>query len=181
MCWMNGKNQMTGNELSTFLFVLRIDFYNMTHTFKSTQFLKTDIHTCWDFFSSPENLKKITPDHMGFDILSKSRDTDVYQGMIINYIVRPLFNIPTHWTTEITHVKAPFYFVDEQRVGPYKMWHHEHHFIEKENGVEMIDIISYALPMGFLGDWVHPFLVRPKLKQIFDYRSEFLEEYFNGG
>lgn len=147
------------------------------YQFKRTQLVKTDIQTCWDFFSSPKNLKKITPEYMGFDVLLDIPEK-MYPGLMIEYTVKPVFSIPMKWITEITHVEPLKFFVDEQRKGPYKIWHHEHHFETVENGVMMTDIVSYELPMGFLGRMVHPFIVEKKLKEIFDYRFKVVEEYF---
>lgn len=145
---------------------------------RRTQFIKTDIQTCWDFFSSPGNLNKITPSFMGFDVLTDV-PAKMYSGLMIEYRVRPLFNIPVRWVTEITHVQEQSFFVDEQRKGPYRIWHHEHHFKIVEGGVEMTDIVSYVLPFGILGRLVHPILVRPKLEAIFKYRFKIVEEMFN--
>jgi ligand-binding SRPBCC domain-containing protein len=147
------------------------------YQFKRTQLVKTDLHTCWDFFSSPKNLKKITPEYMGFDVLLDIPEK-MYPGLMIEYTVKPLFSIPMKWITEITHVDELKYFVDEQRKGPYKIWHHEHHFEVVDGGVLMTDIVSYELPMGFLGRMVHPFIVEKKLKEIFDFRFKVVEEYF---
>jgi len=147
------------------------------YQFKRTQLVKTDLQTCWDFFSSPKNLKKITPPYMGFDVLLDIPEK-MYPGLMIEYTVKPVFSIPMKWITEITHVEPLKFFVDEQRKGPYKIWHHEHHFESVENGVLMTDIVSYELPMGFLGRMVHPFIVEKKLKEIFDYRFKVVEEYF---
>lgn len=145
---------------------------------KRTQIVKTDLQTCWDFFSSPSNLQKITPPSMGFDVLVDVPN-NMYEGMMIEYRVRPLLSIPLKWITEITHVKPLQYFVDEQRKGPYKIWHHEHHFREIPEGVEMTDIVSYELPLGFLGKMAHPILVKSKLEEIFAYRLKVVEELFN--
>jgi ligand-binding SRPBCC domain-containing protein len=147
------------------------------HQFIRKQFVKTDLQTCWDFFSSPANLKRITPSYMGFDVKTEV-PTQMYEGLIIAYTVKPLLGIPVEWVTEITHVKDKSFFVDEQRKGPYTMWHHEHHFKEVEGGVEMTDIVSYIIPLGFLGKLVHPFLVKPKLEEIFAYRFKIVEEVF---
>ena len=144
---------------------------------KRTQFVKTDLATCWDFFSSPNNLNKITPKEMGFDVLTEGVE-NMYEGLMIEYKVRPLLNIPLRWITEITHVKYQEYFVDEQRKGPYKIWHHEHHFKEVQGGVEMTDIVSYELPFGILGKMVHPLVVKKKLDQIFAYRFKIVDELF---
>lgn len=145
---------------------------------KRTQFVRTDIKTCWDFFSRPENLKKITPSYMGFDIKIELPER-MYEGLMIEYTVRPLLGIPMSWITEIKTVKENEFFVDEQRKGPYKIWHHEHHFKEVEGGVEMTDIVSYEIPLGFLGRIAHPLVVKGKLEEIFKYRFEQVELLFN--
>lgn len=145
---------------------------------KRTQFVRTDIKTCWDFFSRPENLKKITPSYMGFDIKMELPER-MYEGLMIEYTVRPLLGIPMSWITEIKTVKENEFFVDEQRKGPYKIWHHEHHFKEVQGGVEMTDIVSYEIPLGFLGRIAHPLVVKGKLEEIFKYRFEQVELLFN--
>lgn len=147
------------------------------HQFIRKQFVKTDLQTCWDFFSSPANLKRITPSYMGFDVKTEV-PAQMYEGLIIAYTVKPLLGIPVEWVTEITHVKDKSFFVDEQRKGPYTMWHHEHHFKEVDGGVEMTDIVSYIIPLGFLGKLVEPFLVKPKLEEIFAYRFKIVDEVF---
>lgn len=144
---------------------------------KTTQKLPIDIKTAWEFMSNPANLKKITPPYMGFNIKTEV-PAKMYSGLIINYIVTPVLNIPTAWTTEITFINEPNYFVDEQRMGPYKMWHHEHHIKEIDGGVEMNDIISYILPLGPLGMIARELFVKNKLQEIFDFRYKALEEMF---
>lgn len=131
----------------------------------------------WDFLSDPKNLKTITPDYMGFEILYGA-ENKMYAGQIIQYIVTPLMGIPMRWVTEITHVDNQNYFVDEQRFGPYSLWHHKHFLKEIEGGVLMEDIVDYKVPFGILGQFVQPFLVAPKLKEIFDYRHHKLEQLF---
>jgi ligand-binding SRPBCC domain-containing protein len=115
---------------------------------------------------------------MGFDVKTEVPEK-MYEGLMIEYRVRPLMNIPMTWITEITHVKDFQFFVDEQRKGPYRIWHHEHHFMETEEGVEMTDIVSYELPFGLLGKIAHPILVKKKLEEIFAYRYKVVEELFN--
>ena len=144
---------------------------------KRTQFIKTDLKTAWDFFSSPGNLKKITPQYMGFDVRTELPEK-MYEGLMIEYTVKPLLGIPMNWITEIKTVKDLQFFVDEQRKGPYKIWHHEHHFKVKDGGVEMTDIVSYELPLGILGRVMHPFVVQKKLEEIFDFRFKAVEELF---
>ena len=131
----------------------------------------------WDFLSDPRNLKTITPDYMGFEIVSGAA-SKMYAGQILQYIVTPLLNIPLKWVTEITHISEGEYFVDEQRFGPYSLWHHKHFIKPIKNGVEMIDIVDYKVPFGILGQLVQPFLVRPKLEEIFEYRKNALDSIF---
>ena len=147
------------------------------YTLHNKQKLPINVDTAWEFLSDPKNLKVITPDYMGFNILSGA-DRPMFSGQIIQYIVTPIAGIKTKWVTEITHVRDKEYFVDEQRFGPYSLWHHKHFIKEIDGGVEMEDIIDYKLPMGFLGEMVQPFLVAPKLKEIFDYRKQKLHELF---
>lgn len=149
------------------------------YQFKTEQVLNASMKEVWDFISSPRNLKEITPEYMGFDITSPLDSEKMYQGMIINYNVRPLLNLPTEWVTEITHVEEGAYFVDEQRVGPYKMWHHQHHISPVDEGVLMKDVVSYAPPLGFLGAIANQLVIRRKLKEIFDFRFQVLERRFN--
>lgn len=140
------------------------------YQFRSKQKLPISINAAWDFFSNPRNLPKITPPWLNFEITSQL-DDKMYSGMLITYLVRPLFNIPTTWVTEITHVNEPFFFVDEQRSGPYKLWHHQHIFKESDGGVEMEDIVSYAVPFGFLGFLMKKFVIDRKINEIFEFRS----------
>ncbi|WP_179339503.1 SRPBCC family protein [Winogradskyella ludwigii] len=147
------------------------------YTLHKKQNLPITIDQAWEFLSSPANLKTITPDYMSFDILSGA-DRPMFPGQIIQYIVTPVLGIKTKWVTEITHVKDKEYFVDEQRFGPYALWHHKHFIKEIEGGVEMEDIIDYKVPMGILGQLVHPIIVKPKLEEIFKYRTTKLEELF---
>lgn len=147
------------------------------YRFKKSQLLPITINEAWDFLSDPNNLKKITPDYMGFNILEKE-DTKMYAGQIIQYIVTPILGIPTKWVTEITHVKDKSYFVDEQRFGPYNLWHHKHFIKEVDGGIEMLDIIDYKIPLGFIGRLANPILVKPKLNEIFNYRKKKLVELF---
>ena len=151
----------------------------MVHQIIKQQLIKSSIEEVWDFASSPKNLKKITPNYMNFIIKSKNTDEKIYPGMIICYKVSPILKIPTRWVTEITQVKKNQYFVDEQRVGPYKIWHHEHHFKPQKDGVLMTDIISYKLPLGILGRIVNYLFIKNKINDIFNYRYNRMEEIFN--
>jgi len=149
----------------------------MVHTLRTKQTLPITIDQAWEFLSSPKNLKTITPDYMSFDIISGA-DRDMYPGQIIQYIVTPILGIKTRWVTEITHVVERQYFVDEQRFGPYALWHHKHFIKAVAGGVEMEDIIDYKLPFGWFGNLFHGLIVKPKLKEIFNYREKKLKELF---
>jgi ligand-binding SRPBCC domain-containing protein len=141
------------------------------------QFVPRDLDTVWDFFSSPANLNAITPDDMNFEILGNVPDK-MYPGLFISYKVRPLLNIPLDWTTEITQVEDKKYFVDEQRIGPYNIWHHEHHFEKVEGGVMMTDILHYDIGKSFLGSIAGALFVHKRVEQIFSFREEKLKELF---
>ena len=147
------------------------------YTLQAKQNIPISLQEAWDFLSDPKNLKTITPDYMGFQILSGA-EKQMYAGQIIQYIVTPVAGIKTKWVTEITHAVDKKYFVDDQRFGPYALWHHKHFIKEIPGGVEMEDIIDYKVPFGLLGQLIHPVLVKPKLKEIFDYRRNKLIEMF---
>ena len=142
------------------------------------QLINTNIDELWDFMSSPKNLERITPNDMGFKITSNNEDQLMYAGMIISYKITPLLNFPLTWVTEITQVKEKEFFIDEQRVGPYKMCHHEHIFKTKEDGVLMTDIITYIPPFGLLGKLANSLFVKKRINEIFDYRSQIIEQLF---
>jgi ligand-binding SRPBCC domain-containing protein len=150
--------------------MIRFTSHSGIYTLEARQ--KVPIHTedAWAFLSSPENLQRITPPHMGFRITSDLGNRTMYPGQIITYKVSPFPGITTNWVTEITHVTKGRYFVDEQRFGPYRLWHHKHFITPIEGGTEMVDIVSYKLPMGFLGRWMHRLVVKRQLKKIFEYR-----------
>jgi ligand-binding SRPBCC domain-containing protein len=132
----------------------------------------------WEFISSPANLKKITPGYMGFDIVSERLPQKMYPGMIISYKVSPFLGIKMMWVTEITHLKEKEYFVDEQRIGPYAMWHHEHILESIEGGVRMTDIVTYKPPLLILGSLANSLFIKKKLGEIFDYRVKAIEGIF---
>ena len=147
------------------------------YTLHKTQKVPISPEKAWEFLSNPKNLKIITPDYMSFNIVSPI-DRPLYTGQIIQYIVTPLLGIKTKWVSEITHIEDKKYFVDEQMYGPYSLWHHKHFIKEIEGGVEMEDIIDYKVPLGILGQIMHPILVKPKLEEIFSYRQKKLIELF---
>lgn len=148
------------------------------YQFTATQKIPASIEQVWDFISSPNNLKEITPAYMGFEITSGGLPEKMYPGMIISYKVSPLLGIKMTWVTEITIVENHRYFVDEQRMGPYAMWHHQHKIEAIEGGVLMTDIVSYQPPLGFLGVIANALFIRGKLKEIFDFRTVAVEKKF---
>lgn len=141
------------------------------------QFVPASLDVVWDFFSSPENLSKITPPSMGFIITSPPQN-QMYAGMFISYKVSPLLGIKLNWVTEITQVEKLKFFVDEQRLGPYSIWHHEHHFKAVEGGVEMHDILHYSVPFGFIGRIADALFVHSKVKEIFAFREKNISAFF---
>jgi len=148
------------------------------YTLEVKQFLNISLNEAWEFFSSPGNLSKITPEHMGF-IITSGTPAKMYTGQIITYKVAPFPGLKTNWVTEITHVTDQSFFVDEQRFGPYRMWHHEHHFEVQGKGVLMTDRVSYKLPFGIFGQIAHGLFVKSQLRQIFEYRIAAMEKKFN--
>ena len=147
------------------------------HRFTDIQRFPISMEEAWDFFSDPRNLAVITPPDMGFEVQS-DRPPRMHPGMIIRYRVRPMFNVPVTWVTEITHVVEHQLFVDEQRFGPYRFWHHQHHFRAIPGGVEMSDIVHYDVGFGPIGNIVNLVLVRRRIQAIFDFRQRVLEQRF---
>ncbi len=148
-------------------------------TLISTQKLNIGINEAWDFFSNPENLSTITPGFMRFEITSKTKNTRMYPGMIITYIVSPMLNIPFNWVTEIAHVNEPNFFVDNQKSGPFKFWHHQHFFNEVPSGVEMTDIVNYAAPLSPISLPIENIIIKKRVEKIFDFRYKKLEQMFS--
>ena len=142
------------------------------------QLINAPIQDIWRFFSSPANLKVITPDYMNFVITSGELPQAIHAGQTITYKVSPILGIPLNWETAITEAVEHQYFVDEQKKGPYKLWRHKHVFEEKEGGVLMTDIVSYELPLGILGVMAHGLFVRRQLEGIFNFRFRKIEELF---
>lgn len=148
------------------------------HFLRYVQKLPLSLEASWDFFSSPDNLKIITPEHLDFTITNTQQGKKMYPGQIITYTIRPILHIPIQWVTEITHIDKPHYFIDEQRFGPYTFWHHEHHFTPSAGGVEMTDIIYYKLPFGILGKALNAIKVQKDIEKIFSYRKEKMQQLF---
>ncbi|MDP9078425.1 MAG: SRPBCC family protein [Bacteroidota bacterium] len=150
-----------------------------TYVLKTEQAIPISLEQAWDFFSSPLNLAKITPKEMQFVVTSDyAPDTKMYEGMIITYKISPVLGIKMNWMTEITHVKDGEYFVDEQRFGPYALWHHEHHFKTIKGGVLMNDILNYAVPYSFIGTLANKVFVGNQIDKIFKYREQAIKEMF---
>lgn len=148
------------------------------YSIKTVQKIPITLTEAWAFFSKPDNLEQITPADLGFNIISKHHGETMYPGQVIEYKISPLLGISLYWMTEITHVADQKYFVDEQRFGPYSLWHHQHHFKTIEGGVEMTDIVHYKLPLFFIGDIAHILFVKAQLQKIFDYRFDAVEQKF---
>lgn len=156
---------------------MKISKFGNIYELASVQKLPISLNEAWEFLSSPANLKEITPDYMGFNIVSGDTGA-MYPGQIIQYIVSPMLGIKTRWVTEITHVIDKSYFVDEQRFGPYDLWHHKHFLKAIEGGVEMHDTVHYKLPFSPVANLFHNMLVKPRLTEIFTYREAKLIELF---
>lgn len=149
-----------------------------TYFYRAQQLLQTDMASAWDFFSSAKNLAVITPPEMAFKILSTLNEKEIYSGMRIQYTVKPLLGISLHWETEIVQVDKPNRFTDRQIKGPYRLWEHEHTFIQQDNAVLMLDVVKYALPLGWAGRVVHALIVRKKIEEIFVFRRKILQQLF---
>lgn len=145
----------------------------------SEQFLPVNMEDAWKFFSSPLNLAKITPPELSFKVLSKLDGSEIYEGMIIEYSIKPILGIPLRWKTEIGKTERNKFFVDKQLQGPYKHWEHTHTFIEEKGGVTMYDSLKYELPFGIIGDITHRLFLRRKVEQIFLFRKKVLDKLFN--
>ncbi len=146
--------------------------------YDAEQFLPIEIYKAWGFFSDARNLSVITPPEMDFKILNDLDGGEVYEGMLIDYTVKPLFGIPVSWQTEICEVRKPKMFADRQLKGPYKIWEHTHTFLKKDNGVLMKDHVKYELPFGIIGRVTHSLIVKKKIEQIFLYRKKVLTQLF---
>jgi ligand-binding SRPBCC domain-containing protein len=148
------------------------------YSLHSRQRVPASLEEVWQFFSDANNLLAVTPPQLNLKVTNKVYGESVYPGQVMTYNVKPLLGIPLAWMTEITHVREKKYFVDEQRKGPYKLWHHQHHFKAIEGGTEMIDLVHYRLPFGPLGSLAHSVLVKKELEKIFTYRYQKIVELF---
>lgn len=156
---------------------MNIEKHGNIYQLTARQMLPISLDHAWSFLSDPGNLKEITPDYMGFDIISGA-DEEMYPGQLIQYVVKPVLGLKTRWVTEITHVIDRKYFVDEQRFGPYDLWHHKHFLNAVQGGVEMIDTVHYKLPFSPVANLFHNLIVKPRLNEIFTYREAKLESLF---
>jgi ligand-binding SRPBCC domain-containing protein len=144
----------------------------------SKQHIPKPLEEVWGFFSDARNLLRITPPHLNLKVTNAVYGESVYAGQVMTYNVKPLLGIPLGWMTEITHIEPLKYFVDEQRKGPYKLWHHQHHFKAIEGGTEMVDLVHYRLPFGIIGNITNSLLVKDELRKIFSYRYGKIIEFF---
>lgn len=158
--------------------MIHFSSYSGIYSLETQQLLPISLDEAWSFFSSPGNLEKITPDDLSFEITSLDSE-NMYPGQLISYKIGIFPIIRSNWVTEITHVEPKKYFIDEQRFGPYKMWHHQHHFTEKNGQVLMVDKVEFKLPFVIIGKAMYPFLIKPKLKRIFTHRRQILDQLFN--
>jgi ligand-binding SRPBCC domain-containing protein len=142
------------------------------------QKVPVSLDEAWTFFSHPRNLAVMTPAYLNLRFTNPMYGDEMYPGQVMTYKVKPLFGIPLFWMTEITHVQDKKYFVDEQRFGPYSLWHHQHHFREITGGVEMTDLVHYKLPLGALGNLANSLFVEKQLDEIFQFRYNKVEELF---
>jgi ligand-binding SRPBCC domain-containing protein len=146
-------------------------------TIERRQRLKVSREEAYRFISNPALMGGIIPADLGLQVLNHIPDR-VYEGLLLHYRLKPLFGVPVHWLGEITYCDEPSRFVDEQRLGPFAFWHHEHRLREIPGGVEMSDLIHYAVPFGPLGSVVNTLVLGPRLRRIFDYRESALARKF---
>jgi ligand-binding SRPBCC domain-containing protein len=137
------------------------------------QALALTVQEAWDFFSSPYNLNEITPDFFNVTVTSKVPER-IYGGLMISYDMKAVFGISMAWLSEISHCDEPKRFVYEQRIGPFKFWSHEVCLTEQDGGIVMEDIVFYAMPLGFIGQFINKILIAGKLEQIFTVRQHYL-------
>jgi len=148
------------------------------YSLKTVQKIPVSLEEAWHFFSHPKNLALMTPEYLNLKFTNELYGEEMYAGQVMTYKVKPLLGIPMFWMTEITHVKEGEYFIDEQRFGPYALWHHQHHFREIPGGVEMTDLVHYKIPLGWLGDMANSLFIRKQLDGIFEFRFNRVEEMF---
>jgi ligand-binding SRPBCC domain-containing protein len=177
MCAFKKNSKFESKQIKNAIGVLLLQTTHTMFHIKTEQKFPIGLEEAWKFFSTPSNLEAVTPQGIGFKILSELPD-EMYVGMILRYKVAPILGIPVNWATEITHITPYQYFVDHQLEGPFKTWHHQHHFKAIPGGVLVTDIVHYALPLGIVGKWAHPLVVQQKLNEIFAFRKKSLTNVF---
>jgi ligand-binding SRPBCC domain-containing protein len=148
------------------------------YSIKEVQRMPVSLDEAWSFFSHPRNLAVMTPEYLNLKFTNELFGDEMYPGQVMTYKVKPVLGIPMFWMTEITHVMDRKFFVDEQRFGPYALWHHQHHFREIHGGVEMTDLVHYKVPGWIIGDLANTLFIRKKLEEIFSFRRKKVEELF---
>ena len=148
------------------------------YSIKEVQRMPVSLDEAWSFFSHPRNLAVMTPEYLNLKFTNELFGDEMYPGQVMTYKVKPVLGIPMFWMTEITHVMDRKFFVDEQRFGPYALWHHQHHFREIHGGVEMTDLVHYKVPGWIIGDLANTLFIRKKLEEIFTFRRKKVEELF---
>ncbi|NJC97221.1 MAG: cell division inhibitor [Anaerolineales bacterium] len=151
----------------------------MVHYLHREQSIPAPVEKVWAYFCDPRNLNALTPPNMNFEIL-QGGDAAMYEGQIIEYRVEFLRGVRSLWLTEIAHVREGAYFVDEQRMGPYRFWYHEHFFEQEPGATRMMDQVTYAIPFGMLGDLLNAVWISRRLENIFNYRMQKIIELFGG-
>jgi ligand-binding SRPBCC domain-containing protein len=151
------------------------------HKLVSELYIPASVPLVWAFFCAPSNLQCLTPHYMKMRVTSGELPAVIYAGQIITYKVSPLLGVPISWTTEITHVEPGRRFVDDQRRGPFKLWHHQHLFEPHGSGTSMIDIVHYEIPLWIAGEIAHRLFVRRQIEEIFEYRRRMIEQCFPRG
>jgi ligand-binding SRPBCC domain-containing protein len=149
----------------------------MIHRLYRRQKIAAEMKSVWHFFSTPSNLNALTPPDLRFRIIGKL-PLEMYQGQIIEYRVQFVPRVWTKWLTEIRHVEQNHYFVDEQRIGPYQLWYHEHLFQDNNGTVTMEDRVTYSVGYGPIGDALNAIWIQGTLNRIFDYRAQKIDEIF---
>lgn len=148
------------------------------HVFTHSQVVPAPLEECWRFFANPRNLARLIPPELEFTTASDA-PTEIRPGLLLAHRVRLQFGFAVNWLTEITHVSPPDYFIDEQRLGPFRLWHHEHHFRAIDGAhTELRDLVQYVVPCGWLGELVHPWIVVPQLRHLWDFRENTIAEIF---
>jgi ligand-binding SRPBCC domain-containing protein len=146
----------------------------MEYRLEREQYLRAPMEVVFSFFADARNLERLTPPWLGFRIETPGRIT-MRPETRIDYTLR-LVGVPIRWRTRIVEWNPGVGFVDEQEMGPYAHWRHEHRFETVGEGVLMTDVVCYALPFGFIGRGIHVLMVRPALERIFDFRFRRVRE-----